>query len=554
VSSTVTVTGVDQTPVLGGGGNVTVYAAGGTAAAIDAGLTVADADNLNLAGATVSIGTGLRAGDVLNFTNQNGIIGSYNAATGVLTLSGTATIANYQAALESVTYSSTSSNPSNSGADTSRTVSWNVTDGTLSSNTISTTVNTDDAVTLTTGKDTVTLGGIEILAPVKTLSTGDVITPGTGYNYIQLVGGGAFSLATPTTLSNVQVVNAQEATGSALQSITLRSGLNVTVNVASGGAGTGITITGANDASTINLGTGTDTVTLGSANETINGGGADYILATGTTIGATINGGGGTSYIAVSGGGTVVMGSNITNIVKVTMAAASTQYQFTANAIKNLVIYGSGGNDIITVGDASQTVRTGNGNVTVVATAATAGITVVTGTGHDVLQITGGGTAALNTAQTAITVQLTQATNLTLDAKTGMTVLGSGLGDTITAKQTSQTLTGNGGNANLIGYVGGGDIFRDTTAHFSGETVTNFAATGNQLDLTDLNFAAASLQYTQGATSGTLALTDGTHSASIALFGQFVAAGFHLAADSGSGTLVTYSPPTNNPAIAASNS
>ena len=41
---------------------------------------------------------------VLGFVNKNGITGSWNAATGVLTLSGTSSVANYQAALRSVTY------------------------------------------------------------------------------------------------------------------------------------------------------------------------------------------------------------------------------------------------------------------------------------------------------------------------------------------------------------------------------------------------------------------------------------------------------------------
>ena len=56
-------------------------------------------------GATVSIG-GFAAGntDVLGFTNQNGITGAYNNTTGVLTLSGTSSLANYQTALRSVTY------------------------------------------------------------------------------------------------------------------------------------------------------------------------------------------------------------------------------------------------------------------------------------------------------------------------------------------------------------------------------------------------------------------------------------------------------------------
>ena len=50
--------------------------------------------------------------DVLGFANQNGISGSYNAGTGVLTLSGMASVANYQAALRSVTYFNSSDNPS----------------------------------------------------------------------------------------------------------------------------------------------------------------------------------------------------------------------------------------------------------------------------------------------------------------------------------------------------------------------------------------------------------------------------------------------------------
>ena len=50
--------------------------------------------------------------DVLGFTNQNGIAGSYNAANGVLMLAGQASLAQYQAALQSVTYFNSSDNPS----------------------------------------------------------------------------------------------------------------------------------------------------------------------------------------------------------------------------------------------------------------------------------------------------------------------------------------------------------------------------------------------------------------------------------------------------------
>jgi uncharacterized repeat protein (TIGR01451 family)/uncharacterized repeat protein (TIGR02543 family) len=58
-----------------------------------------------LSSATVSISTGLVAAqDRLLFTTQGGITGSYDAAKGILTLSGTASVATYQAALRSVAY------------------------------------------------------------------------------------------------------------------------------------------------------------------------------------------------------------------------------------------------------------------------------------------------------------------------------------------------------------------------------------------------------------------------------------------------------------------
>ena len=56
---------------------------------------------------TISPGT-LQSGDNLLFNNQNGISGSYSG--GVLTLTGTATTAQYQAALRSVTFYTTSTN------------------------------------------------------------------------------------------------------------------------------------------------------------------------------------------------------------------------------------------------------------------------------------------------------------------------------------------------------------------------------------------------------------------------------------------------------------
>ena len=77
-----------------------------TEVVVDPGLTLSEAGNLD--GATVVINN-CSSGDTLNFTNQNGISGSYNSTNGKLTLSGSATYANYQTALRSVTFSTSSS-------------------------------------------------------------------------------------------------------------------------------------------------------------------------------------------------------------------------------------------------------------------------------------------------------------------------------------------------------------------------------------------------------------------------------------------------------------
>ena len=104
------------------------YQAGSPPVPVTTTMTVSSADATTLAGATVTISSGRAAGDVLGFTSQNGIIGSYSAATGVLTLTGKASLAAYQAALRSVTYSSGSS------ASGTRTVSFRVNDGAAANN------------------------------------------------------------------------------------------------------------------------------------------------------------------------------------------------------------------------------------------------------------------------------------------------------------------------------------------------------------------------------------------------------------------------------------
>jgi hypothetical protein len=126
-----TATAVNDAPVVTASGSTTAFTEGNNVAStpvvIDSVLTLSDIDSVNMSSATISITGGFQTDqDVLAFTNQNGITGSYNAGTGVLTLSGSATGANYQTALRSVTYSNSSENPNTSN----RTISFVVNDGT----------------------------------------------------------------------------------------------------------------------------------------------------------------------------------------------------------------------------------------------------------------------------------------------------------------------------------------------------------------------------------------------------------------------------------------
>ncbi|TKB54370.1 MAG: DUF4347 domain-containing protein, partial [Nitrospira sp.] len=105
------------------------YTEGGAAAAIgDTDVVITDANSANMSGGKVSIITNFTAGDTLSFTNVGSVSGSYNSGTGVLTITGTGTIAEYQTFLAGVRYSSSSDDPTVGGARTTRIISTSVQD------------------------------------------------------------------------------------------------------------------------------------------------------------------------------------------------------------------------------------------------------------------------------------------------------------------------------------------------------------------------------------------------------------------------------------------
>ncbi len=116
-------------------------------------------------------------------------------------------------------------------------------------------------------------------------------------------------------------------------------------------------------------------------------------------------------------------------------------------------------------------------------------------------------------------------------------IQGTAATELLTATANGQTITGLGGSDTMNGAIFTGLDFKDLTANLNGSAIQNFA-TSDELDFTDMTASAASVTYT----GGVLKVSDGTHAATIALgFGSTPTTGsFHVSADGGSGTLLTW--------------
>jgi hypothetical protein len=115
------VVGVNSAPRVAAGVYTRVYTVGGAPIAVTPFLPLSDIDSRTLTGARIRITAGLSAGDVLTFTARAGITGTYDAGTGVLTFTGTASVADYRTVLRSVRFAGTSAGQ--------RTAAISVTDG-----------------------------------------------------------------------------------------------------------------------------------------------------------------------------------------------------------------------------------------------------------------------------------------------------------------------------------------------------------------------------------------------------------------------------------------
>lgn len=103
---------------------------------------------------------------------------------------------------------------------------------------------------------------------------------------------------------------------------------------------------------------------------------------------------------------------------------------------------------------------------------------------------------------------------------------------------------GNGlGNGGVVTFAGDGILKLDDSTHFNGAIAG--LTQPDQLDLADINFnSSTTLGFSEAGnnSSGALSVSDGVHTATILLLGQYVAGNFHIATDGTGGTMVTDPP------------
>lgn len=200
-TTTVTVAPVNDAPVVTAGGASPIFTEDEAPVAVDPSIVLADVDDTLLAGATVRIVNLLDAGaETLTATTAGTAIAASWAAP-VLSLSGSDTLANYQAVLRGVRYANSSQRPT---AVPARTIEFRIDDGEAPSAVASTTV------TVVPLNDTPVLGG----------ATGGTYTEGDG----PLAIAAALTLSDADhdqlTSASVTITNLQDAGAEALQAST----------------------------------------------------------------------------------------------------------------------------------------------------------------------------------------------------------------------------------------------------------------------------------------------------------------------------------------------
>jgi autotransporter passenger strand-loop-strand repeat protein len=192
-------------------------------------------------------------------------------------------------------------------------------------------------------------------------------------------------------------------------------------------------------------------------------------------------------------------------------------------------------------GGLEQGTMVGNGGINIVSSGGTASGTTVLSGGADFL--VGGGVESATTVSSGGQAFVWGSATGTLVTSGGADYVQSGgtLNGATLSGGLIEIRSGGTAGANSITFTSaGGALQLDDSQHFNG-VISGFGIPGD-IDLTDINFATATLGYSGNTTSGVLTVGDGTHTATIHLLGQYVQGNFHLS-DDGFGKVLVTDPP-----------
>ena len=227
----------------------------------------------------------------------------------------------------------------------------------------------------------------------------------------------------------------------------------------------------------------------------------------------------------LQGGGQVTLSDNSQNLI--TGETADATLTNVDNDICGAGQFGGAGMTLVNHG----TINADGTNALIVDT----GTNVVANSG--ILEATGSGGLIINSTVDDTGDLCANGGNITInDAVTG---------DGTATISGAATLEFGAASSENISFAAGatGTLKLDQSPEFTG-TVSGFGA-GDALDLTDIAFGAnATIGYSLNgdSTGGTLSVSDGAHTANVALFGQYAAAGFQLGADQNNGAIITCAP------------
>ena len=227
--------------------------------------------------------------------------------------------------------------------------------------------------------------------------------------------------------------------------------------------------------------------------------------------------------ITLMGGGDVVLSDSAENAIR------GTADDVTLTNVDN-TISGSGqiGAGHLTLVNEGTIDATGANALTI-----DTGVNAITNSGT--LEATGSGGLIIHSDIVNTGVLWANGGNVTVDGNV------SGNGSALISGSATLELAGASTENAVFTPGSSGILMLDHAFDFKG--AVSGMTSSNHLDLLDFNFASGpALNYIANAdgTGGTLSVTDGAHTANIALLGQFDLAGFQIGADHGAGTLISY--------------